>query len=127
MTDEKETAAEAPSSADATEQASALPENFQNDGEEIVAGLQKLIEGKSVLTVSTALVATLYAAVTQPTLDRQAKEALSLMVNDLAANVLATNEIGEERLQVLMAQRGGVEVQASAHGALLLDVEPEQG
>lgn len=116
---------EQPSTADAESQ-SMLPADFQTEGEKIVEGLQKLIEGQSVLTVASALTATLYAAVTQPTLDQQAKEALSVMVYDLASNVLATNEISEERLMVMMAQRGEVEVQASKFGAMIMEPQPEQ-
>lgn len=107
---------------------SALPPGFQSEGEEVVAGLQKLIEGKQVLAVASALTATLFAATTQDSLDRAAKEALSVMVADLAMNVLATNKISGERLAVIMAQRGGVEVHASALGAVLFEeADQEQG
>lgn len=123
-----DTPLEQPSTADAESQ-SALPEGFQTDGEAVVAGLQALIEGKSVLAVASALTATIYAAVTQSTLDQPSKEALSVMVADLAMNVLAANEISGERLSTIMDQRGGIEVHASALGAVLLEqaAEPEQG
>lgn len=125
---EEQTTAEQPSTADAESQ-SALPPAFATEGEEVVDGLQKLIEGKSILAVASALTATLYAATTQQTLDQPAKEALSVMVADLAMNVLSANQISGERLAQIMAERGGVEVHASALGAVLLDQadEPEQG
>lgn len=124
---EETTTAEQPSSADATGQ-SALPPTFQNEGEEVVAGLQKLIEGKQVLAVASALTATLFAATTQDSLDRAAKEALTVMIADLAMNVLSANEISGERLAEIMASRGGVEVHASPLGSVLLDqADQEQG
>lgn len=106
---------------------SALPPGFQSEGEEVVAGLQKLIEGKPVLAVATALVATLYAAATQESLEAPAREALSVMIADLAMNVTAANGISGERLAQIMAERSGVEVHASALGAVLLEQEQEQG
>jgi hypothetical protein len=117
------TIAEQPSTTDATK--SALPEDFQDEGGQIVMAIQAQIEGKPVLTVASALTATLFAAVTQDTLDQQAKEALSTMVCDLATNVLNTNGITPERLVEIMSQRGEVDVHASAIGAILLEREPE--
>ncbi|MFL5900990.1 MAG: hypothetical protein ACJ75S_07300 [Solirubrobacterales bacterium] len=105
-----------------------LPEGFQDEGGQIVMGIQGLIEGRPVLTVASALTATLFAAVTQETLDEQAKEALSVMVCDLATNVLNTNGITAERLVEIMSKRGEVDVHASAIGAILLEhkAEPDQ-
>lgn len=99
---------------------------IKSDGQQVVEGLTKLIEGKPVLAVATALVATLYAAATQESLEAPAREALSVMIADLAMNVTAANGISGERLAQIMAERSGVEVHASALGAVLLEQTPEQ-
>lgn len=105
---------------------SALPEGFKTDGERIVAELSKMIEGMPILTVSTALVATLFAATTQNSLDRPAKEALTVMLYDLLGNVMNANEISEERLKVIMAQRGEQAIMATPAGAVVIDAPQEQ-
>lgn len=98
----------------------------QTEGQEIVAGLQNLIEGKPILTVATALVATLFAAVTQDSLNRESREALTAMLYDLLGSTMAANEISEERLKVILAQRGTKMVVASPVGSVVLDAVEDQ-
>ncbi len=82
-----------------------LPKGFQTDGERVIEHLSTLIEGMPVITVVSALTATLYSAATLEQLEQPAREALAVMIYDLAQNVMRANGISEERMTELMAER----------------------
>lgn len=98
----------------------------QNEGLALVEGMQQLIEGKPVLTVCSALTVILFAASTGSNLNRESREALTVMIHDLLGNVMNANDVSEERLQVLMAQRGGRVVMASEAGHVVLEAPEDQ-